>query len=254
MALYDPLVGEWVVAGPFTATVVVASNLSVGWGVIVIFSCWAHLTASARFHGRAHRPGIRPVIPRRQLENWSSAHGFPLPFGHRHSLLGHPLPAGGWALLTVGLPNPRVRTPTGFPRSARTSSDRVGCPPDPGDNGAHPDRGDYRPGACRFATAIPAPRPTLHHAGLRITRHQRGFKQFARPVFPWPVAARMERAALGLYPWASHPASQELDDARQGGDRPSSTDLELPLNSLLSISNRVVHSLCATSGRTSPTQ
>ena len=50
---------------------------------------------------------------------------------------------------------------------------------------------------------------------------------FARPVFPSPVAARMERAALGLSPWASHPADQEPDDARQGGDRPSSTDLGL---------------------------
>src|SRR5947209_3309618 len=37
----------------------------------------------------------------------------------------------------------------------------------------------------------------------------------------------MERAALGLSPRASHPAGQEPDDARRGGDRPSSTDLEL---------------------------
>jgi hypothetical protein len=37
----------------------------------------------------------------------------------------------------------------------------------------------------------------------------------------------MERAALGLEPRASHPADQEPDDARQGRDRPSSTDLEL---------------------------
>ena len=30
------------------------------------------------------------------------------------------------------------------------------------------------------------------------------------------------------FPRASHPADQEPDDARRGGDRPSSTDLELP--------------------------
>jgi hypothetical protein len=74
---------------------------------------------------------------------------------------------------------------------------------------------------------VPAPRRTSHRQGSRLTRHQRGFKQFARPIFPSPVAARMERAALGLEPRASHPADQEPDSARQGGDRSSSTDLEL---------------------------
>ena len=44
------------------------------------------------------------------------------------------------------------------------------------------------------------PRSGIPSAGLRVTRHQRGFKQFTRPVFPSPVAARMERAALGLSP------------------------------------------------------
>jgi hypothetical protein len=56
---------------------------------------------------------------------------------------------------------------------------------------------------------VPAPRRTSHRRGSRLTRHQRGFKQFARPVFPSSVAARMERAALGLEPRASHPADQE---------------------------------------------
>jgi hypothetical protein len=74
---------------------------------------------------------------------------------------------------------------------------------------------------------VPAPRRTSHRQGSRLTRHQRGFKQFARPVFPSSVAARMERAALGLEPRASHPADQEPDSARRGGDRSSSTDLEL---------------------------
>ena len=64
----------------------------------------------------------------------------------------------------------------------------------------------------------------------------------------------MERAALGLSPRASHPADQEPNDARQGGDRPSSTDLELPLYSHQPISNPIVHSMRATSCRTSPLQ
>ena len=73
---------------------------------------------------------------------------------------------------------------------------------------------------------VPAPCRTSHRQGSH-NEALRGFTQFARPVFPSPVAARMERAALGLEPRASHPADQEPHDARQGGDRPSSTDLEL---------------------------
>jgi hypothetical protein len=42
-----------------------------------------------------------------------------------------------------------------------------------------------------------------------LTRHQRGFTQFTRPVFPSPAAARMERAAASAFPRASHPADQE---------------------------------------------
>jgi hypothetical protein len=40
-------------AGPFTAMLVAASNLSVGAGVFVIFFSLAHLTTSARFRARA---------------------------------------------------------------------------------------------------------------------------------------------------------------------------------------------------------
>jgi hypothetical protein len=97
-------------------------------------------------------------------------------------------PARDWALLTVGLPA-SGRTSTGFPRSARTSCDREGRPLYPGDDGAHPDRWRLPAGVCRFAAArpcTPLQLPSLR--GLRLTRSQRGFKPFARPVFPslWP--------------------------------------------------------------------
>jgi hypothetical protein len=55
----------------------------------------------------------------------------------------------------------------------------------------------------------PIGRGLLHEASTRV-------HTITRPVFPSPVAARMERAALGLSPWASHPADQEPDDARRG--------------------------------------
>ena len=151
-------------------------------------------------------------------------------FGRRRSLLGHPVPAG-----ELGPPHGRLtehaqgraRTPTGLPRSAHTSSDREGRPLYPGDNGAHPDRGDFRPGARRFAAASPCTPPHIPSTRFSLNEANEGSQVFARPVFPSPVAARMERAALGLSPWASHPADQEPDNARQGGDRPSSTDLGL---------------------------
>jgi len=162
-------------------------------------------------------------------------------------------PPGGWALLAVGLPA-NDRTPTGLPRSARTSCDQGGRPLDPGDHGAHPDRGDYRPGACRFTAASPCTRHTSHRQGLRLTRHQRGFKQFARPVFPSPVAARMERAALGLEPQASHPADQEPTTHARVGTGHRTRTWNYTLNSHQSISNPVVHSMRATSRRTSPTR
>jgi len=147
--------------------------------------------------------------------------------GIRFSVIRYP--PGSWALLTVGLPNTprRARTPTGLPRSAHTSCDREGRPLNPGDNGAHPDRGDFRPGVRRFAAASPCTPPHIPPTRFSHNEANEGSRKFARPVFPSPVAARMERAALGLSPWASHPADQEPDDARQGGDRPSSTDLEL---------------------------
>jgi hypothetical protein len=147
-------------------------------------------------------------------------------------------PAGSWALLTVGLPA-NGRTPTGFPRSARMSSDRGGRPLYPGDGGAHPDRWRLTAGACRFAAASPCTRPHIPPTGISLNEASPRVQAIRPSGLPQPVAALMERAALGLTPRASHPADQEPDNARRGGDRPSSTDLELPLNSSTSISNPV---------------
>ena len=99
---------------------------------------------------------------------------------------------------------------------------------------------------------VPAPRRTSHRQGSRLTRHQRGFKQFAHPIFPSPVAARMERAALGLEPRASHPADQEPTTHARVGTGHRARTWNYTLNSHQSISNPVVHSMRATSCRTSP--
>jgi len=64
-------------------------------------------------------------------------------------------------------------------------------------------------GACRFTAASPCSPPARPINGGRFTRHQRGFTQFTRPVFPSPAAARMERRAASAFPRASHPADRE---------------------------------------------
>jgi hypothetical protein len=54
--------------------------------------------------------------------------------------LGILVPPGSWAFVASGLPGNawgRPRTLTGFPRSACASSDRGGCPLDPGASGVH---------------------------------------------------------------------------------------------------------------------
>jgi hypothetical protein len=134
---YDPLASTSISSsGPFATTIVGASNLSVGAGVIVIFVVKAHLTASAPF--RAGPPGPYPAgYPGPPAEGWRSCPGFPLPFGRRRSLLGHPIPAGelgpphgrltGHAEGAPGprrgyrVPHARAATGVGAPSTPRTA-------------------------------------------------------------------------------------------------------------------------------------
>jgi hypothetical protein len=80
-----------------------------------------------------------------------------------------------------------------------------------------------QPASAAPPRLVLTPRYNLHPAGLRLTRHQRGFKQFTRPIFPSPVAPGWNGNPWA-FPRASNPAGQEPDDARRGGDRPPSTD------------------------------
>ena len=177
-----------------------------------------------------------------------------MPFGCRHSLLGHPMPAeelgspcGRLTERPDGAPGPRrgyrvphARATTGVgalytPRTAVPFRSR--------------DVLDRR--LPLFGGQSLHLAPASHLAGLRFTRHQRGFKQFARPVFPSPAAARMERAPLRLPPEASAPRRPRADDARQGRGQavehgPGTTrSTSHPL-----ILQSVVHSFRATSRRT----
>ena len=136
-------------------------------------------------------------------------------------------PPESWALLAVGLPNPRFGPRRGYHVPHARAATGEGALWTPGTTVLTPTEATTGRAPAASQRPVPAPRRTSHRQGSRLTRHQRGFKQFARPAFPSSVAARMERAALGLEPRASHPADQEPDSARRGGDRSSSTNLEL---------------------------
>jgi hypothetical protein len=100
---YDPLRSEGgSSAGPFTATFVAASNLSVGAGGIVIVFSLAHLTASARFRVRAPGP-VSGRLSKRPL----GGGGHRASVSRRVSAAGIRFsvilfPPGSWGLLAVG--------------------------------------------------------------------------------------------------------------------------------------------------------
>jgi hypothetical protein len=183
---YDPLsYGSSSSSGPFAATVVAASNLSVGTGVIA----YLLFTGSPDHVSTLSGPGTRPVSGRLskgdQLEGLAiGAPGFPLPFSCRRSLLGHPVPAK-----ELGVPHGRLTGPSGPDPDGvtafRTNEIRPGwVPPIPRGRrcSSRPRRvlGQRLP--LRSGQSLD-PAPTLHLAGLRLTRHQRGFsKRRDKPV------------------------------------------------------------------------
>ena len=127
---------------------------------------------------------------------------FPMPFGRRHSLLGHPVPAEGSASLTVGPPaSTAARISTGLPRSTRARYDRGGRPLYPGDGGVLPVEGSL------FNRHLPLPsgqslRPagTSHLRDLNVTRHRRGFTRVHPSGLPLACNPRMGRGSLGFSP------------------------------------------------------
>jgi hypothetical protein len=154
----------------------------------------------------------------------------------------------GLSLRSAYRARPSARTSTGLPRSARTSCDRGGCPLYPENDGAHPAGSPPRPAPAASQRQVLRSRQQQAIDGVPFTRHQTRVHAIHPSGLPLAHAPGMEPAALRLPPelrTLPSPATHV-----EGGDRPSSTDLELPLNSHPSISNPVVHSMRATSRRT----
>jgi hypothetical protein len=145
----------------------------------------------------------------------------------------------------------RVRTPTGLPRSARTSCDRGGRPLYPEDGGALPGLRDV------LSRRLPLdggqsfdPAPASHRQGSA----SRGINEGSSDS---PV-----RSSPRLWPpgWNGHALGRPLELRAppspaahvEGGDRPSSTDLKQRSTTSAEPPILRVHSLRATSRRTVP--
>ena len=163
-------------------------------------SSQAHLTASARFRARAPGPVSGRLSGTTGWRSRPSCPGFPLPFGRRHSLLGHPIPAGELGPPHGRLTGPHVRTPTGLPRSARTSCDRGGCPLYPEDGGALPGQSIPRPAPAALPRPVPAPRSNIPSCGALLDEASTRVHAIHPSGLPLACGPRMERAALGLSP------------------------------------------------------
>ena len=129
--------------------------------------------------------------------------GFPMRFRRRHSLLGHPSPAGA-----IDLPHGQPtstdhnRAGPGGVSTFRTHKARSGRAPSLARRrwcSVQADH-DHRPAPGASQRHVPAPRHILFTARLSLTSHQRGFKQFARPIFPSPDTPGWINSAFGFPP------------------------------------------------------
>ena len=135
---------------------------------------------------------------------WSDGHlsRVPLPFGHRHLLLGHPVPPRDSAPLTIGLPDHESPDPDRVstfharetrpgwalpkPRGQRCSRDRLGSSP---------------VAACRHCQRLgPVTRYSFRRSGLAMTRHHREFTHVRPSGLPLArLLPRTERGPLGFF-------------------------------------------------------
>jgi hypothetical protein len=174
-----------------------------------------------------------------------------MPFGRRRSLLGHPIPAGELGPPCGRLTGRRRPDPDGV-TAFRTHELRPGwVPPIPrGRRCSSRTEGRAQPAPAAPRRPVLRPCSNIPSAGVRFTRHQRGFTRFTRPVFPSPVAARMERAALGLPPGLRTPPTRSRRRTPRWGQANEHGPGTTRSTSHRSILQSVVHSQRATSRRT----
>jgi hypothetical protein len=109
-------------------------------------------------------------------------------------------------------------------------------------------------GACRSAAASPYTPPQLPIDGGSLTRHQRGFTQFTRPVFPSPAAPGWNGPPLRLSPELRTPPTRSRRRTPRWGQANEHGPGTTRSTSHQSILQSVVHSQRATSRRTTSTR
>ena len=157
---------------------------------------------------------------------WSSSHAVasPVAVGHRHPLLGHPVPPRDYAPLTIGLPKPLAglgpRRGFHVPRTRDTAG--VGAPYTPRP-AVFPTTGSHFPvAACRpFQRPGPITQVFIPSSRARNNEASSGVhsRSPARPS-PRPVAPPDGTGALRLLPWASHPDGQDPSTHAKAGIDP----------------------------------
>lgn len=145
-------------AGPFTHEVSNLPSDSDGW---TAFASQLTCPRQRPFQGPGNATGYPASYP--ATATWRSSHercGFLLAFAHRHSLLGHPVPARRIPpFLTVGLPRRRSGPDSVGVPAFRTCETRPGWVPSLlRGGGVVPAIVTSMTGACRFSTASPVPR------------------------------------------------------------------------------------------------
>ena len=122
-------------SGPLTTTAnaAAASNLSSGSGVIIVFLFTDPPDHVSAVSGPGIKPAVRPVPPRRPLEGLALLPRFPAAFPPLAFAFWSSYSRRGVELSSRSADRTRrIRTPTGFPRFARTSNNRDGRPLYPG--------------------------------------------------------------------------------------------------------------------------
>jgi hypothetical protein len=156
-------------------------------------------------------------MSRRSAEGRPRRRGFLSSFDHRHSLVGHPVPAEDFHPSSRSAyqasAEASTRTPTGFPRSAHPSHGRVGCPLYPETTRCSADRSDP---SGRRAPPLPGARsyrPGAHpiSRSCLLRGVVKGSLAFTRPAFS-PARSSLDgtRTALGTLPGLRTPQTGSL--------------------------------------------
>ncbi len=219
-------------SGPFTT--IVASNLPLGSGVIVIVC----LTGSPDRVSALSGPGTSPVSS--QLSRTASggpaiAPGFPAAFRPPAFASRSPCsrPGPGPSLRSAYRAPPRCPDPPrGFHVSHLRDTTGVGAPSTPGTAVLSPAECRARPAPAASQRPVPAPRTCIPPAGLLNYGASTGVHAIHPSGLPLTCDPRMGREALGLSPVLRTPPLPAAHD-RAGPGREHAPGTTLPTSSAL---------------------